>query len=157
MSYENLILNNDGSYTFDKNGMPYNCPNFGEWEEEFAQIDKWAKENPSMVGSPPPPPEPPTMAEMAKGLMMTKAEFLILVTGLTKDFETPITLEAIETYLANDADIRMRFTYANHVERSHPLLNTVTESFGITTDLLDIMFVQKDELIKQIESGEALS
>lgn len=47
--YENLIKNIDGSYTFIKNGMPYNCPNFGEWVEEFAEVDAYAKAHPEEV------------------------------------------------------------------------------------------------------------
>lgn len=47
--YENLMRMLDGSYSFTKNGMPYNCPNFGEWEEEFAEVDAWAKEHPKQM------------------------------------------------------------------------------------------------------------
>lgn len=47
--YENLTYNLDGSYTFVKNGLPYNCPNTGEWESEFAEVDAWAKEHPNKV------------------------------------------------------------------------------------------------------------
>ena len=47
--YINLTLNLDGSYTFEKNGMPYNCPNEGEWVQEFAKVDAWARENPDQV------------------------------------------------------------------------------------------------------------
>ena len=47
--YENLIKNIDGSYTFIKNRMPYNCPNFGEWVEEFAEVDAYAKAHPEEV------------------------------------------------------------------------------------------------------------
>lgn len=47
--YENLTKNIDGSYTFIKDGLPYNCPNFGEWEVEFAQVDTYAKEHPDEV------------------------------------------------------------------------------------------------------------
>ena len=47
--YESLILNLDGSYTFTKNGFPYNCPNLGEWKEEFAQVDAYAKAHPEEV------------------------------------------------------------------------------------------------------------
>ena len=47
--YENLRLNLDGSYTFLKYGLPYNCPNLGEWTEEFAQVDAYAKAHPEEV------------------------------------------------------------------------------------------------------------
>ena len=47
--YQHLILNLDGSYTFTKNGFPYNCPNSGEWADEFAQVDAYAKEHPEEV------------------------------------------------------------------------------------------------------------
>lgn len=47
--YDDLVLNLDGSYTFTKNGWPYNCPNFGEWEEEFQKVDAYAKEHPEEV------------------------------------------------------------------------------------------------------------
>lgn len=49
IAYNDLVLNLDGSYTFIKNGFPYNCPNFGEWEEEFAQVDAYAKAHPEEV------------------------------------------------------------------------------------------------------------
>lgn len=47
--YEDLQLNLDGSYTFIKNGLPYNCPNFGDWANEFASVDAYAKEHPEQV------------------------------------------------------------------------------------------------------------
>ncbi|MBO7670265.1 MAG: hypothetical protein J6S60_06705 [Oscillospiraceae bacterium] len=56
--YENLIFKLDGSYDFLKNGRPYNCPNFGEWTEEFAQVDAWAKEHPEQVQHEQPAPAP---------------------------------------------------------------------------------------------------
>lgn len=56
--YENLTLKLDGSYDFLKNGLPYNCPNFGEWTEEFAQVDAWAKEHPEQVQHEQPAPAP---------------------------------------------------------------------------------------------------
>ena len=56
--YEDLTLMLDGSYSFTKNGMPYNCPNFGEWTEEFAQIDAWARANPELVQHEEAPPVP---------------------------------------------------------------------------------------------------
>lgn len=49
ITYSDLVLNLDGSYTFTKNGFPYNCPNFGEWEEEFQKVDAYAKEHPEEV------------------------------------------------------------------------------------------------------------
>ena len=49
VAYENLVLNLDGSYTFTKDGLPYNCPNFDIWEEEFAQVDAYAKAHPEEV------------------------------------------------------------------------------------------------------------
>jgi len=63
--YEELILNLDGSYTFKKNGMLYNCPNFDEWVEEFAQVDAWAKEHPEQVQHEQPLP-PPTLDDLKK-------------------------------------------------------------------------------------------
>lgn len=47
--YQGLTLNLDGSYTFIKNGFPYNCPNSDEWVEEFAEVDAYAKEHPDDV------------------------------------------------------------------------------------------------------------
>ena len=47
--YVDLKLNFDGSYTFKKNGLPYNCPNFGEWVDEFAEVDAWARTHPEQV------------------------------------------------------------------------------------------------------------
>lgn len=58
MEYKNLVKNYDGSYTFDKNGLPYNCPNFGEWAEEFAEVDTYAKAHPDEVTEQTPPPQP---------------------------------------------------------------------------------------------------
>ncbi len=96
---------------------------------------------------------PLSLAEQAKDLSMTKAEFLILVTGLTKNMPTPITLEAIEAMLAANSDIRMRFSYANTVERSHPMLDGVSANFGVAPELLDIMFINKAELIYKIDNN----
>lgn len=56
--YNNLTLMLDGSYTFEKNGMPYNCPNFGEWLQEFAKVDAWAKAHPDLVQYERPAPAP---------------------------------------------------------------------------------------------------
>lgn len=56
--YKNLMKVLDGSYTFEKNGMPYNCPSFGEWIDEFAKVDAWAKEHPEMVQHEQPAPLP---------------------------------------------------------------------------------------------------
>ena len=58
MEYKNLVKNYDGSYTFDKNGLPYNCPNFGEWAEEYAQVHAYALEHPDEVTEQTPPPQP---------------------------------------------------------------------------------------------------
>ena len=49
ITYNDLVLNLDGSYTFTKNDFPYNCPNSGEWEAEFAKVDAYAKEHPEEV------------------------------------------------------------------------------------------------------------
>lgn len=70
--YENLTLNLDGSYTFIKNGMPYNCPNFGEWVDEFAAVDAFAREHPEIVQHEQPAP-PPTLAEL-KAVRLTELE-----------------------------------------------------------------------------------
>ena len=70
--YEKLTLNLDGSYTFEKNGMPYNCPNMGEWIEEFAQVDAWAKEHPDLVQHEQPAPAP-TLDEL-KALKLAELE-----------------------------------------------------------------------------------
>ena len=61
--YENLTRNLDGSYTFTKNGCPYNCPNMGEWLEEYAQVHAYALEHPGEV-TVEPEPEPPTLEEL---------------------------------------------------------------------------------------------
>ena len=58
MEYKNLVKNYDGSYTFIKNGNPYNCPNFGEWAVEFAEVDTYAKAHPEAVTEQTPPPQP---------------------------------------------------------------------------------------------------
>ncbi len=92
-----------------------------------------------------------TLSKQASNLSMTKAEFLLLVTNLS-----PITLAQIEEYVESDPDIKIRFTYANSVERDHPLLDGASETFGITPELLDIMFVNKDELIAKINAGETI-
>ena len=56
--YENLTRNLNGSYTFIKNGLPYNCPNFGEWTDEFAVVDAFAQAHPENVRHESLPPEP---------------------------------------------------------------------------------------------------
>ena len=61
--YENLTRNLDGSYTFVKNGYPYNCPNMGEWLEEYAQVHAYALEHPDEV-TVEPEPAPPTLEEL---------------------------------------------------------------------------------------------
>lgn len=63
--YENLTRNLDGSYTFVKNGYPYNCPNMGEWalSEEYAAVHAYALEHPDEVTIEP-EPDPPTLEEL---------------------------------------------------------------------------------------------
>lgn len=61
--YENLTRNLDGSYTFVKNGYPYNCPNMGEWLEEYAAVHAYAMAHPNEVTIEP-EPEPPTLEEL---------------------------------------------------------------------------------------------
>lgn len=61
--YENLIRNFDGSYTFVKNGLPYNCPDEGEWLEEYAQVHAYAMTHPDEVAIEP-EPEPLTLEEL---------------------------------------------------------------------------------------------
>lgn len=56
--YENLTLKLDGSYDFLKNGMPYNCPNFGEFEQEYVEVDAFAREHPALVQHEQPAPAP---------------------------------------------------------------------------------------------------
>lgn len=61
--YENLTRNLDGSYTFVKNGYPYNCPNMGEWLEEYAAVHAYAMAHPDEVAIEP-EPDPPTLEEL---------------------------------------------------------------------------------------------
>lgn len=61
--YENLTRNPDGSYTFVKNGYPYNCPNMGEWLEEYAAVHAYAMAHPDEVTIEP-DPDPPTLEEL---------------------------------------------------------------------------------------------
>lgn len=61
--YENLTRNLDGSYTFVKNGYPYNCPNMGEWLEEYAAVHAYAMAHPNEVTIEP-EPDPPTLEEL---------------------------------------------------------------------------------------------
>lgn len=61
--YENLTRNLDGSYTFTKNGYSYNCPNMGEWLEEYAAVHAYATTHPDEVTIEP-EPEPPTLDEL---------------------------------------------------------------------------------------------
>lgn len=61
--YENLTRNLDGSYTFLKNGYPYNCPNMGEWLEEYAAVHAYAMAHPNEVTIEP-EPDPPTLEEL---------------------------------------------------------------------------------------------
>lgn len=63
--YENLTRNLDGSYTFVKDGYPYNCPNEGEWalSGEYAAVHAYAMAHPNEVTIEP-EPEPPTLDEL---------------------------------------------------------------------------------------------
>lgn len=61
--YENLTRNLDDSYTFLKNGYPYNCPNMGEWLEEYAAVHAYAMTHPDEVAIEP-EPEPPTLEDL---------------------------------------------------------------------------------------------
>ncbi|MBP3835502.1 MAG: hypothetical protein J6E31_00215 [Pyramidobacter sp.] len=70
--YEKLTLKLDGSYDFIKDGMPYNCPNQGEWVEEFAVVDSWAKEHPDEIQHEQLTP-PLTLAEL-KAAKLTELE-----------------------------------------------------------------------------------
>ena len=62
-TYVNLTRNFDGSYTFVKNGYPYNCPNMGEWLEEYAQVHAYAQAHPDEVTIGP-EHESPTLDEL---------------------------------------------------------------------------------------------
>lgn len=62
-TYENLVRNHDGSYTFTKNGYPYNCPNTGEWADEYAEVHAYALEHSDEVTIGP-EPVPPTLEEL---------------------------------------------------------------------------------------------
>ncbi len=100
----------------------------------------------------------PTLHEQACAMQLTKREFLKLVIGLTADFPTPITLTMIEDYVAQaDDNIRLEWTYANHIERNHPMLDVVSASFGISAEMLDIMFVNKDDLLHKLDNNLPLS
>ncbi len=106
-------------------------------------------------------PADPALHERAQNIQMTKREFLKLVIALTKDMMHPetgepmeITLGMIEAYVASASDeIRLEWDYATYIERKHPLLDTVSASFGISSDMLDIIFVNKDELLHKIDNG----
>ncbi len=112
-------------------------PEEGEW---IAQVD-------GMWGA-------VSMHELALNTQLTKREFLKLVLALTKQLPNSITLLAIESYVASASDdIRLEWDYATYVERNHPLLNDVAADFGITADMLDIIFVQKDELLYKIDNN----
>lgn len=71
---ESLIKMLDGSYTFIKNGLPYNCPDFGEWADEFAAVDAWAKAHPDQVQYEQ-PASVPTLNEL-KTAKLAELEFL---------------------------------------------------------------------------------
>ncbi len=95
-----------------------------------------------------------SLHEQATNVQLTKREFLKLVIALTKDTPNPITLALIESYVAAATDdIRLEWDYATYVERKHPLLDTVSASFGISPELLDIMFVNKDDLLHKIDNA----
>lgn len=79
--YKNLTLNLNGSYTFIKNKMPYNCPNFGEWTEEFAQVDAWAKAHPDQVQHEQPAPAPTLDELKAAKLTVLEDSFSTRVSG----------------------------------------------------------------------------
>lgn len=79
--YANLMKMLEGSYTFEKNGMPYNCPNFGEWTQEFAEVDAWAKDHPDQVQHEQPAPAP-TLDELKTAkLIELESSFDIRVSG----------------------------------------------------------------------------
>ena len=79
--YENLTLNLDGSYDFLKNGLPYNCPNFGEWVDEYAEVNAWAQTHPDLVLHEQ-PAQGPTLDELkAVKLVELKTSFDNRVSG----------------------------------------------------------------------------
>lgn len=61
--YENLTVRADGSYIYDRDGMPYHVPNEGEWADLWEQVDAYAREHPEEVQVEPAPPEP-TLEEL---------------------------------------------------------------------------------------------
>lgn len=61
--YTNVIRRLDGSYQIDKNNLPYHVPNEGEWLEQWADVDAYAREHPDEVTEQTPAP-PPTLEEL---------------------------------------------------------------------------------------------
>ena len=81
--YDDLMLMLDGSYTFTKDGLPYNCPNADEWEEEYAVVNAWAKENPELVQHEQPKPSP-TLDELKtiKKTKISAARYVYEISGI---------------------------------------------------------------------------
>ncbi len=100
------------------------------------------------------------LSEKAKRVSLTKREFLKLIIALTEQTSgmTPITLEMIEGYVAQgDSSLRLEWEYATFIERAHPLLDVAANSFGIPSEMLDIMYANSYELLKKLSAGEPIS
>ena len=79
--YENIIKNINGSYTFTKNGLPYNCPNVDEWVDEYREVNEYAEEHPDEVIIEQ-PPTPPTLDELKqKRLAELTSTFNTIIKG----------------------------------------------------------------------------
>ena len=94
--YENLIRNHDSSYTFVKNGHPYNCPNMGEWalSGEYAAVHAYALEHPDEV-TVGPEPVPPTLEEAKAAKMEWNHAY---ADGLLAQAKVGYTLGEIESW-----------------------------------------------------------
>ncbi len=95
--------------------------------------------------------------EQALRISLTKREFLKIILALTASMPNPVTLAQIESYVATAPDsIRLEWDYATYIERSHPALDGVANDFGITAEMLDIVFVNAQEFLRKIDAGEPL-
>ena len=122
--YENLTLKLDGSYDFLKNGLPYNCPNFGEWVEEFAQIDAFAREHPELVQHEQPAPAPTLDELKARKLATLEDSFDARVAGsFTCSQGYPMQFDRSDTLA---------------VEGAIQLLKATEQTTGYLTDANDV-------------------
>ena len=135
--YDNLTLNLDGSYTFTKNGMPYNCPNSGEWAEEFAVVNAYAQAHPENVRHEPLPSKP-TLDELKaqKKAAIVAARYEREIAGVEvngilidtgRDSQALITGAALAAMLDDDYSLNWKTT-SGFIHLSAPEIIAVAQA-----------------------------